>query len=321
MSKDNHSFQEERLFPEALVQATPIDAAFVKAALPPRYADSHKGTYGRLSIYAGSQKYRGAALLAAEGALRMGVGYVTLFSENAVVTSAVARLPEVLFEEISPIAGWEACEIPSRVLELQKASALLVGPGLGVSQALFDFLCALVRTEGAPLVLDADALNAIAEYAESVEGFFKAARRKLLLTPHPLELARLLGVSTREVQADREAVALAAACRFGVYLLLKGSGTLTTDGERLFINTSGSSALSKGGSGDVLAGAVGALLAEGASPLDALSIAAYLHGAAGDSLAREVSEYGVLPSELPRRMARLIAEIRHEFSSSYVFSK
>ena len=286
-----------------------VDATYVKAALPPRYADSHKGSYGRLWICAGSQKYRGAALLAAEGALRMGAGLVTLASEETVLHSALVRLPELLLAQTAPIPSWDAEAASEQVRAAAGASALVVGPGLGVSEALFGFLSCLLKEEGAPVLLDADALNTVAEYAESVEDFLRAAKRPLLLTPHPLELARLLGITTREVQADREGVALAAAKRLGVFLLLKGSGTLVSDGERLLRNTSGSSALSKGGSGDVLAGAVGALLAQGASPLDALAIGAYLHGAAGDSLAREVSEYGVLPSELPRRMARLIAEI------------
>ena len=123
------------------------------------------------------------------------------------------------------------------------------------------------------------------------------------------ELARLLGVTVSAVQEDRMAVAMAYARDTGVCLLLKGAATVLTDGKEVSLNTTGSSALAKGGSGDVLAGAVAAFLAGGAPPLDALRLAAYLHGRAGDALAESRSEYGVLPSELPLAMAGEIAKI------------
>lgn len=292
---------------EKIAQA--VDAAYLTAHLPPRLRDSHKGTYGRLMLYAGSEKYRGAALLAAEGALRVGVGLVTLASERTVLDAALVRLPELLLSESAPISAWGEGEIRNALESSVGARALLVGPGTGVSEGLFAFVRALALQGGAPLVLDADALHAIALYAEDVDAFFALAKRPLLLTPHPLELGRLLGLTAQEVQANRPSISVACAKKWGVFLLLKGADTLITDGETLLVNTSGSSALSKGGSGDVLAGAVGAFLAQGAEPLCALALGAYLHGAAGDSLAREYSEYGVLPSELPRRMAELLAKI------------
>lgn len=287
-----------------------IDDVFTREYLPKRQKNSHKGSFGRLQIFGGSRKYRGAAQLAALGALRMGVGLLTLTTEEAVIQTVCRRNPELLFDEEKPISLWGEEDIARKCLESDTASAILVGPGAGVSEALYAFLRALSKREGAPLLLDADALGAIAAYAPDVDAFFSGACRLIALTPHPLEFGRLIGKTASEVQEDRMRLTREYAKKWRVSLLLKGSGTLVSDGSMLYINTTGSSALAKGGSGDVLAGAVGAFLAEGVSPTKALAIAAYLHGRAGDSLAEELSEYGVLPSELPRQMAKELARIK-----------
>lgn len=287
-----------------------LDAEEVKVLLPRRSANSHKGSFGRLAVFAGSRKYRGAACLAAEGALRMGVGLLTLSTEEAVITTVGRRLPELLFDEMPPISSLSFAEMEQKCAESDGASAVLIGPGAGVSEGLYRFVSLLAARKGAPLLLDADALGAIAAYAPNVDAFFASAARPILLTPHPLELGRLIGKTASEVQEKRMRLCMEYAKKWGVFLLLKGAGTLISDGERLYINTTGSSALSKGGSGDVLSGAVGALLAQGVSPLEALALGAYLHGAAGDSLAAELSEYGVLPSELPRAMARVLKKLK-----------
>lgn len=289
---------------------SPIDAALVKAYLPKRPQNSHKGSFGRLQIFGGSYKYRGAAHLAALGALRMGVGLLTLSTEEAVILTVSRRLPEVIFDAVSPISAWTGEDIERKCAESDTASAILVGPGSGVCRPLYDFLVALSQREGAPLLLDADALGAIAAYAPDVDVFFRTAHRPIALTPHPLEFGRLIGCSAKEVQENRMHLARKYAEKWGVSLLLKGMGTLVCEGEEVYINTTGSSALAKGGSGDVLAGAVGAFLAQGVAPKAALAIGAYLHGAAGDTLAEELSEFGVLPSELPRQMAREIKKIK-----------
>ena len=158
-------------------------------------------------------------------------------------------------------------------------------------------------------MLDADALNLLSSMPDRGRALLKEARRPVCLTPHPAELARLLGTTVSAVQKERMGTAMAYARETGVCLLLKGAGTILTDGEQVSVNLSGSSALAKGGSGDVLAGAVAAFLAAGALPLDALRLGAYLHGKAGETLAETRSEYGVLPSELPLAMAKEIREI------------
>ena len=289
--------------------AVAMDEAELLARLPRRTQNSHKGSYGKLYAFCGSHLYRGAPHLCALGALRMGVGMVRLITEEAVIHTVGGKLPELLFDPMSSISAWSEAKMAKKAEEATDADAILVGPGSGVSEGLYRFVRLLCAKEGAPLLLDADALGAIARYAPDVDAFFAEAARPLLLTPHPLEFARLIHATAAEVQRDRMRLAVEYAKRWGVSLLLKGAGTVITDGEHLILNTTGSSALSKGGSGDVLAGAVGALLCQGASPIDALAVGAHLHGAAGDSLAAELSEYGVIPSDLPARMASLLAKL------------
>lgn len=295
---------EDSLYSEHF-SAFAADGAWVKAMLPKRMPNSHKGSFGKLHVFSGSKKMRGAAHLATHAALRMGVGLVKLTTEEDVVRMVGRRLPELLFDSVSPISEWSDAFMREMAEEADRAAAILIGPGSGVSEALYRFITLLAWREGPPLLLDADALGSIAAYADGVDAFFRKAKRPLALTPHPLEFARLIGMTTAQVQAARMRLALTYAKKWGVALLLKGAGTLITDGDALYINTTGSTALAKGGSGDVLAGAVAALLAEGMTPMHALAVAAYLHGAAGDSLAAELSEYGVLPSDLPLRMAQL----------------
>ena len=185
-------------------------------------------------------------------------------------------------------------------------SAVLVGPGYGVCPALAELLTTLLSCEGAPLVLDADALTALVKYG--LLPLLKMAKRKVILTPHPGEFARLTDLSTAEVQADRLALARRFTEEYPVTLLLKGAGSIVSEGEEYAVNTTGGPALAKGGSGDVLAGAVASLVASGVPPYDACRLAALLHGAAGDLAAGRFSPIGVRPSDLPAMMAELLAE-------------
>ena len=290
------------------VAGTATDADFVRDHLPKREKNSHKGRFGRVHIIAGSRRYRGAAHLCTAGACRMGAGFVTLSSDESVLQMAGRRLPELLLHSLSPIACMTGEERLLLMQATDAATAVVVGPGCGVSESLYLLVCDLLRREGAPLLLDADALGAIAAYAPDVDALFSAAARRVVLTPHPMELARLLHTDAATVQAGRIRLAMETARRWGVTLLLKGAATVVTDGDALFLNTTGGTALAKGGSGDVLAGAVGALLAQGVDPTHAAAMGAYLHGAGGDALACELSDFGVTPSDLPRAMAKAVRE-------------
>ncbi len=296
-------------------------SAAIRALLPPRAADGNKGSFGRVRIIAGSATYTGAALLAAEGALRLGAGYVSLFAPPAVTAPARIRLPELLCREMPPVLDAPEAYLPLFELPADRG-AILLGPGLGTvakngspaDAPLFASVVARALGEaGAPVILDADALNLIARAEEAPAAYLARAARPLVITPHPLELSRLTGWTPAEIASDRIRAAQDFATRSGAVVLLKGKGTVIASPTGAYaVNPTGSTALAKAGSGDVLSGMIAALIAGGASLYDAVRIAAYLHGSAGDAAAQRLTERGVLPSELPREaalaLARLLAE-------------
>lgn len=276
------------------------DEAWVRRLLPRRTADSHKGTYGRAHLFCGSQRYPGAALLSCEAAFRVGCGMTYLTAPGDLRDMVLSRLPEVIFLPDAPAAE-----------EPQGISARLCGCGCGNTVKTGELVAALLKRADAPLVLDADALNVLAADADGMSRLRHAAA-PVILTPHPAEFSRLFGISVEKVQADRPASALYAAKESGAVVLLKGHDTLiASPAGELLCNPTGSSALAKAGSGDVLAGVICGLLAEGAAPFAAAAIGAWLHGKAGDLLSEELSEYGVLPSELPRAVARVLVAMSH----------
>lgn len=270
------------------------------AVFPPRKSDSHKGTFGRLLAICGSERMPGAAMMACEAALRGGVGLVSLAAPRSVLNLVSGHLPEPIQAELpdNGVFSAEGCEILAG--EAEKASAMLIGCGLGTSAELSMTLSCLIRAADIPIILDADALNALA-------GQFPvfAEEQNIIITPHPLEFSRLCLRSVDDIQAHRIPYAREFAAAHHVTVVLKGASTVIArpDG-RVTVNTSGSPALAKGGSGDVLAGLIAALAAQGIP--QAPERAVFLHGLAGEQLAKEYSEYGVLPSALPAAIARLI---------------
>ncbi len=288
-------------------------ATALPGLLPRRAKNSHKGSFGKATLFVGSAQYRGAAHLASEACLRGGVGLLSLASEKAVADTLLPALPEILYKEISPFPAFTEADFAAALASAEWASAILIGSGSAQSEALGEFTRTLLEREGAPIVLDADAINSLAIERKKSLSAIKNAKREVVLTPHPLELSRLSGVSIAEIQNSRLRFATSFAKMYGVTLLLKGAGSVIAgkDGEA-FVNTSGSSALAKGGTGDALAGFLTALLAQGSAPVAALRAAAYLHGRAADSLTEELTEYGVLPSELPKQMAM---ELQKELKS------
>lgn len=294
--------------------STEITSEFVWHNIPPRPRDSHKGSFGTVLAVAGSAYYRGAALLAAEGALRTGAGIVTLASVEPVLAAAVARLPECC---LCPcVAGAEGGISPESIpqLQRQKATVLLLGPGLG-GTAQSTGRAAETRTLVQKLlpgfagsaVLDADGLNAAADLLQTEKMLHPQG--ELILTPHPGEMARLTGHSAAEINADREGMALRYAKAWNAVVVLKGAHTVIAgpDG-RCAVNPTGNPGLSRGGSGDVLAGMTSALLACGLPAFEAAACAVYLHGAAADRAAALHGETGMLPHDLLDALGTLFAE-------------
>lgn len=263
--------------------------------LKPRRKNSHKGSHGSLAVIGGASGMTGAALLAARAGLKLGAGRVF-----------VGLLNELAVDQVQP-------ELMLRPPEdaLAQATTAIIGPGLGTSDAAVE-LVRRVTSADFPIVLDADALNLLAAHPVLAA---RIARRAAptLLTPHPAEAARLLATTTEAVQADRVTAALGLAQRFKAHVALKGCGTVLAHPEGAWrINTNGNPGLATGGSGDVLAGIVGALLAQGWSAAAALSAAVQLHGAAADVLvAAGDGPVGIAASELisvaRRLLNRLIA--------------
>ena len=283
--------------------------AYIRAALPPRARDSHKGSFGRALLACGSPLYAGAALLAAEGALRLGAGLTFLAAPREVAFAARTRLPEVITRELPPITEKPNAYLPYFV-EAGAQGSILVGCGIGGTEDPLPFaemLRSLLSGTGAPVVLDADALNLLSRV--NAADILRGAARPVILTPHPLEFSRLTGREVAEIQTDRAGAACRFAAETGATVLLKGADSVIADANGYAVCPSGSPALAKGGTGDVLAGMLTALLAGGLSPFAAAFSAAYLHGCAGELLAKTYSEYGVLPSELPSTAARVLRGI------------
>lgn len=277
--------------------------------LPIRPIDAHKGTFGHAAIIAGSVGLTGAAAMAAVAAVRIGAGIVTLgvpeslndILEAKVTEAMTVPLPETVERSFSKDAVGKALELIAR------CDAVAIGPGLGRNPETVEFIHKLLPEIEKPMVIDADALNAIAEDV-SVLAKLKAP---LVITPHPGEMSRLTGTTTEAIQSNRLSAALHTAKRFGSVLVLKGAGTVISspDGQA-WINSTGSPAMASGGTGDVLTGSIVGLLAQGLSPLDAAICSVYIHGRAGEIAAEEIGESGVAATDLLPLLPRVIKELK-----------
>jgi len=283
-----------------------------------RKADSNKGNFGHALIVAGSLGKSGAAVLGGRAALRAGAGLVTVATPAEVLPIVAAGMPELM---TMPLFATEEGTPNPRNLESarfvqasQGKSVLAIGPGLSTNNETQQFIRGLLRQVSLPIILDADGLNAFAGRADELRG------RKtdlLAVTPHPGEMARLLGITSRDVQARRLEIALETACRWQAFVILKGYHTIvaTPDG-RAYVNTTGNAGMATGGTGDVLTGMLAGLTAEfGTQNWErVLGLGVYLHGLAGDVAAARVGEAPLVASDvieaLPEAYARLLAEWR-----------
>lgn len=285
-----------------------LEAADVARLLPPRAADTHKGHYGHLLIVAGSLGKTGAAALAARAAMRSGAGLVTVAtaaSQQPVVASLVLEaMTESLPETPARSVGAKALETIAELAARRDAVAL--GPGLGLDPETQAVAREVVRAIRRPMVVDADALTALATHLDVLA----AAPAPRCLTPHPGEMARLLGTSTAEIQRDRLAAARTTAARTGAWVVLKGAVSVIADpGGDVFLNPTGNPGMASGGTGDVLTGMVGAFLARGFEPSAALQAAVYLHGRAGDLAAARLGQEALIASDLIETLPAAFTEV------------
>lgn len=291
----------------AVGSAELVDAARVAAMLPGRRYDAHKKSVGRVLIVAGSVGMTGAACLAAEATLRTGAGIVTLAVPRSLNDIFEVKLTEAMTVPMPETTSRSLDVAASRiVLEMcDSFDALVIGPGMSLENSTKELVRALVAEVELPVVLDADGLNALTGGAEVL----RQRKGPTVITPHTGELSRLLGTEATTIEADRLAYTKRAAAEWGVVALLKGPGTVVSDGESVSVNSTGNAGLATAGTGDVLAGMIGSLIAQGATASEAAVAGSYIHGLAADLAAREVTERCLIAQDvisfLPRAFARV----------------
>lgn len=276
-----------------------LNHELVLSLLPDRNPWGHKGNFGKLLLLCGSWGYTGAAFFAAMGALRSGAGLVFLGVPESIYGIEAVKLNEPVIFPLPDAGGrLSADAVPEILTRLPQMDAVLVGPGLGQSEGTLAVVRAVLEKAKCPVVVDADGINVLSAHRDLLRG------RKLptILTPHDGEFARLGGV----IGEDRMAAAAALAEELGCVVLLKGHETCITDGTDGYLNPTGNPGMAVGGSGDVLAGVITALLGAGLPPLEAAACGAWLHGAAGDRCAAELGQYGMLPTDMLSALPRLM---------------
>lgn len=276
-----------------------LDEKSIQALLPERDPWGHKGTFGKILLLCGSRGFTGAAYLAAMGALRSGAGLVFLGVPESIYAIEAVKLNEpVVFplpEEDGKLSGQALAEISQR---LPQMDAVLIGCGLGQSAGTFAVVKAVLETASCPVVVDADGINLLSGHRD----ILRRRQHATILTPHDGEFARMGG----PVGKDRMESAAQLATDWNSFVLLNGHETCITDGQVGYINSTGNPGMAVGGSGDVLAGIITALLGQGIAPLEAAACGAWLHGAAGDLCAKELGQYGMLPTDMLLRLPRLL---------------
>ena len=267
--------------------------------LPDRPDWGHKGTFGKVLLLCGSRGFTGAAYLSAMGALRCGAGLVYLGVPESIYAIEAVKLNEPVVFPLPDEAGkLSADAIPEILDKLPQMNAVLIGPGLGQSDGTVAVVQAVLGNAACPVVVDADGINLLAQHKDVVRG----RTNPTVLTPHDGEIQRLGGV----IGEDRMAAAAEMARDLGCIVLLKGHRTCITDGQAGYRNVTGNPGMAVGGSGDVLAGMITALLGQKISPLEAAAVAAWLHGAAGDACAEKLGQYAMLPTDMLEELPRLL---------------
>ncbi|HVP67840.1 MAG TPA: NAD(P)H-hydrate dehydratase [Anaeromyxobacteraceae bacterium] len=298
--------------PAVAAARVPMSAEFLveaeaRALVPPRGSEAHKGDAGRVLVVAGSPGHTGAANLALGGALRGGAGLVTLAARPEVFPFALAGRPEAMSHALPGTGPLGRSDLPALVDAAREAHAVVIGPGIPRGPETGPLIRDLLEKTQLPAVLDADALNAFAEHPGLIASV--ARWSPVVMTPHPGEMARLLGTSVEEVQADRLELAQRKAREWGAVVILKGARTVVADPDSIpAVVSTGNPGMATGGTGDVLAGLVGAMLASHLPIRDAARSATWVHGRAGDIAARRLGQRGLLAGDLCDALGAVWAE-------------
>ena len=273
-----------------------VSEDMVRRCLTPRPADSNKGSFGHVLAVVGSYGMAGAAMLCTEAVLRGGAGLVTAAVPSAIYPMVTVAVPEAVCLPLGDDAAGQV------IAALPGKSAIVMGCGMGISPEAASLMQAVLTHATVPVVLDADGLNWLATHTLQRE----TVSAPLCLTPHPGEMARLMGLTVEQVQQHREQVAADCAAHYNAIVVLKGHHTViaTPQGE-LLVNPTGCSGMAVGGSGDVLAGLIASLIAQGLSVPDAAMCGVYVHGAAGEAAAAKLSQHAMLPRDLLAELGTL----------------
>lgn len=271
------------------------ESADIKAFFPKRKSHVHKGNFGCAEIFAGGAVYSGAAFLSASACLKSGVGYTRLSAVDPLYSNAIGKLPACVLREFRGIDG-----------EMLSADCIAMGMGAGVNERVYAYLVEILPKYTGTLVLDADALNALSEYGTEI---LKTKSCRVIITPHPREFSRLLGLSTAETLSRAAELCKSFSEEYGVVVVLKNNRTLIAEGNRLAVNLTGTPALAKGGSGDVLTGLIAGTCARGVSPFESACVSSYLLGKAGELAESELGEYSVDASDVVRWIPKAILSL------------
>lgn len=278
------------------LQVNVTDEGFVRSVIKKRGNNTQKGDYGRLLIIAGSAGMSGAAYMSAQAALKSGAGLVTLACCRSVNTALEAKTTEVMTLPLEDEGGHiSAMALPEILKRLDRVGAVLIGPGLGVSQDAEEILKGVLKNSRVPVIIDADAINIAARN----KGMISNSSCELVFTPHAMEMSRLSGLDVAYIESNRIQVSREFSEEYGAALLLKGHHTVVTAPDLTqYINTTGNPGMASGGSGDVLAGIIAALVSRGIGCASAAAAAAYLHGAAGDMAAMRYGDESMSASDI-----------------------
>lgn len=283
----------------------------IKALLPKRSPNSHKTSFGHLLVIAGSAGKTGAAAMTSLSALRVGAGLVTLSIPASLNDLLEMKTTEVMTLPLPETDDLTLSVYAENILKeiFPKMTATALGPGLSTHPETVKLVRHLISNIEHPIVIDADGVNALIGHLETL----KDAKGPLILTPHPGEMARLLDITSKEIQKDRIGIAQKFALKHKVYLVLKGARTIISDPDgNIFINPTGNPGMATAGTGDVLTGMIGGLIAQGMEPLAAAKTAVYLHGLAGDQAAEEIGEMGMIASDIIERIPKAIKFLKSD---------
>ena len=276
-----------------------LDHNTVLSILPDRDPWAHKGCFGKILLLCGSVGFTGAAALAAKAALRTGAGLVFLGVPQSIYAIEAIKLEEAIVFSLPEDDGKLSQEAWDDVApRMAQMDAVLIGPGLGQSAGVLEIVSRVLQEFSGPVVVDADGINVLSAHRDILRG----RTAPTIVTPHDVEFARLGGC----IGEDRAESAAFLARDLGCIVLLKGHRSIITDGTVCYINQTGNPGMAVGGSGDVLAGIIVSLLGQGIEPLKAAACGAWVHGAAGDLCARELGQYGMLPSDMVQNLPRLL---------------